>query len=62
MNLLYSFLIIGTCVLFIGWAPRRSKSGKSEFKIGPFLIAWMIFLVLAVLFYLFIRIGMDHLR
>jgi hypothetical protein len=62
LNALYAFLIIGTCVLFVGWKSKKSKSGKRDFRMGGFLIAWVIFIVLAVSFYLFTRIGMDHLK
>jgi arginine exporter protein ArgO len=62
LNPLYVFLIIGTCVLFVGWKSKKSKSGKRDFKIGGFLVAWVIFIVLSVLFYLLTRIAMNHLK
>jgi hypothetical protein len=60
MNILYSLLMIAACVLFIRFARRKSISGKSSFTITPFFIVWVIFLILAAMFFVLTRIGMDH--
>ena len=59
---LYVFVFIGTCVLFVGWKSKKTKSGKRDFRIGGFLLAWLIFLALAVAFYILAGIAMHHLK
>ncbi len=60
MIILYSLLMIAVCVLIIGWKRRKSKSGKPGIKINLFIVAGIIILVFIVLFFVFMRIGMDH--
>jgi mono/diheme cytochrome c family protein len=61
MNILYSVLMIVACILFICFAQQKSKTGKSDFTIAPFFVAWLIFLIPAAFLFVFIRFGMDQI-